>query len=97
MQHIALVTARNERKRGIYHVQTVNSYQGRLKGWIARFRGVATKYRPRYLTWHIMDERIQRLTAAKARAVLDGLCAVFLQIAQASVGGESPKGNWPVD
>ena len=72
VRHIALVTARNERKRGIYHVQTVNSYQGRLKGWIARFRGVATKYLPRYLTWHIMDERIQRLTAAKARAVLVG-------------------------
>ena len=71
VRHIALVTARNERKRGIYHVQTVNSYQGRLKGWIARFRGVATKYLPRYLTWHIMDERIQRLTAAKARAMLN--------------------------
>ena len=72
VRHIALVTSRNERKRGIYHVETVNSYQGRLKGWIARFRGVATKYLPRYLTWHIMDERIQRLTAAKARAVLVG-------------------------
>jgi len=32
----------------------------------------ATKYLPRYLIWHIMDERIQRLTAAKARAVLVG-------------------------
>lgn len=63
----ALVTA-----LGLYHVQTVNSYHGRLKGWIARLRGVATKYLPRYLTWHIIDERIQRLTAAKARAVLVG-------------------------
>ena len=72
VRHVALVTARNERKRGIYHVQSVNSYQGRLKGWIARFRGVATHYLPRYLTWHIMDERIQRLTAVKARAVLVG-------------------------
>ena len=48
----------------------MNSYQGRLKGWIARFRGVPTKYLPRYLTWRIMYERIQRLAAAKARAVL---------------------------
>lgn len=31
VQHVALVTARNQRKRGTYHVQTVNSYQGRLK------------------------------------------------------------------
>jgi len=72
VKHVALVTARNQRKRGIYHVQTVNSYQGRLKAWIARFRGVATKYLHRYLTWHIVDERVQRLTAAKARAVLVG-------------------------
>ena len=43
-----------------------------VKAWIARFRGVATKHLPRYRTWHIMDERIQRLTAAKARAVLVG-------------------------
>ena len=47
-------------------------YQGRLKAWIARFRGVATKYLDRYLTWHMIDERVQRLTAAKARAVLVG-------------------------
>ena len=72
VKHVALVTARNQRKRGIYHVQTVNSYQGRLKAWIARFRGVATKYLHRYLTWHIIDERVQRLTSAKARAVLVG-------------------------
>ena len=72
VKHVALVTARNQRKRGIYHVQTVNSDQGRLKAWIARFRAVATKYLHRYLTWHIMDERVQRLTAAKARAVLVG-------------------------
>ncbi len=72
VRHVALVTARSERKRGIYHIQTVNSYQGRLTGWIARFRGVATQYLRRYLTWHNMDERIQRLTAAQARAVLVG-------------------------
>ncbi len=72
VKHVALVTARNQRKRGIYHVQTVNSYQWRLKACFARFRGVATKYLHRYLTWHIIDERMQRLTAAKARAVLVG-------------------------
>ena len=72
VKHVALVTARNQRKRGLFHVQTVNSYQGRLKAWIARFRGVATKYLHRYLTWHIIDERVQRLTAAKARAGLVG-------------------------
>ena len=43
LKHVALVAARRQRKRGIYHVQTVNSYQGRLKGWMRWFRGVATK------------------------------------------------------
>jgi hypothetical protein len=33
---------------------------------------VATKHLDLYLTWHIIDERVQRLTAAKARAVLVG-------------------------
>jgi hypothetical protein len=50
LKHVALVASRGQRKHSIYHVQTVNSYQGRLKGWMARFRGVATKYLHRYLT-----------------------------------------------
>lgn len=35
----------------IYHIQTVNSYHSRLKSWIGRFHGVATKYLPSYLGW----------------------------------------------
>jgi len=72
VHHVALVTARNERKRGIYHVQTVNSYQGRLKGWMGRFRGVATKYLDLYLAWHVIHEHVQHLSATRARAVLVG-------------------------
>lgn len=78
VKHVALVTKRNERKHGIYHVQTVNSYQGRLKEWLAPFRGVATKYLNRYLTWHIIHERIGRLTAAQARSVLVGNTAELM-------------------
>lgn len=37
--------------KGIYHIQNVNSYHSRLKGWIARFKGVATKYLSNYLHW----------------------------------------------
>jgi hypothetical protein len=36
---------------------------------------VATKYLDRQLIWHVIDERVQRLTAAKARAVLVGIMA----------------------
>lgn len=35
-----------------FHVQHVNSYHSRLKGWInVNLRGVATKYLPNYLAW----------------------------------------------
>ncbi|MCY0856641.1 IS1595 family transposase [Cupriavidus sp. D39] len=35
-----------------FHVQNVNSYHSRLKGWInVGLRGVATKYLPNYLAW----------------------------------------------
>jgi hypothetical protein len=37
-----------ERVRGLYHIQNVNSYHSRLKGWIKRFNGVAAKYLDHY-------------------------------------------------
>jgi hypothetical protein len=36
---------------GVYHVQNVNAYDSRLKGWMQRFQGVATKYLESYLGW----------------------------------------------
>jgi transposase-like protein len=35
----------------IFHVQNVNAFDSRLKGWMARFHGVATKYLESYLGW----------------------------------------------
>lgn len=46
-------------EKGIYHIQNVNSYHGRLKGWIQRFNSVATKYLDNYLTWLQILEGIQ--------------------------------------
>jgi len=37
--------------KGIYHIQNVNSYHSRLKIWMNRFKGVATKYLSNYLHW----------------------------------------------
>jgi hypothetical protein len=34
-----------------FHIQNANAYHRRLKGWMARFHGVATKYLPNYLGW----------------------------------------------
>ncbi|MEJ9151301.1 IS1595-like element ISBsm2 family transposase [Bacillus smithii] len=39
-------------KKGIYHIQHVNGYHTRLKKWMDRFQGVATKYLDNYLFWH---------------------------------------------
>jgi transposase-like protein len=42
---------------GAFHVQNVNAYHGRLKGWMVRFKGVATRYLPNYLGWRRTLER----------------------------------------
>ena len=36
---------------GAIHVQNVNAYHQRLREWIARFHGVASRYLPNYLGW----------------------------------------------
>jgi hypothetical protein len=47
---------------GIYHIQNVNAYHSRLKKWIAKFNGVATKYLANYLGWHRLRERLTQNT-----------------------------------
>lgn len=42
---------------GVFHIQNVNAYDSRLKGWMRRFHGVATKYLENYLGWRRMIER----------------------------------------
>ncbi len=42
---------------GAFHIQNVNAYDSRLKGWMQRFHGVATKYLESYLGWRRMLER----------------------------------------
>jgi len=35
-----------------FNIQTVNAFHSDLKGWMARFKGVATKYLKNYIGWH---------------------------------------------
>jgi hypothetical protein len=44
---------------GVWHVQNVNAYDSRLKGWMGRFHGVATKYLAHYLGWRRLLDRFQ--------------------------------------
>jgi transposase-like protein len=49
--HEAVNLRSGERVRGAIHVQNVNAYHSRFRGWLARFHGVATHYLPNYLGW----------------------------------------------
>lgn len=51
MGHYAFKSNSKNRVRGLYHIQNVNSYHSRLKKWMERFNGVATKYLDHYLSW----------------------------------------------
>ena len=55
--HVQLNLSEGEHAWGIYHVQNVNNYCSRLKGWMRRFNGVATKYLDSYLGWYRTDDR----------------------------------------
>ncbi|MCF1429825.1 MAG: hypothetical protein LPH20_02765, partial [Shewanella sp.] len=35
----------------VFHIQNVNNYHGKLKAWVARFRGVASKDIHKYVGW----------------------------------------------
>lgn len=69
IEHHGLNTLRGERKRGAWHIQNVNAYHSRFKGWMARFKGVATSYLPNYLGWfRALDRNAQ--SGAKSASLL---------------------------
>ena len=49
--HRAVNLRQHRRVDGAIHIQNVNAYHGRFKGWLHHFRGVATKYLENYLGW----------------------------------------------
>jgi len=59
IRHEAIRT-KGPRSRGVFHIQNVNAYDSRLKTWMTRFHGVATKYLKSYLGWRRLLERYQQ-------------------------------------
>jgi transposase-like protein len=49
--HILPKPGKPTRQAPEYHLNNVNAYHGRLKEWLRRFHGVATKNLPNYLGW----------------------------------------------
>ncbi len=52
-----VISSKGPRARGAFHIQNVNAFDSRLKEWMNRFHGVATKYLGNYLGWRRMLER----------------------------------------
>lgn len=48
--------SKGKRKAGIFHIQHVNSLHNRIKSWMAKFRGIATKYLADYTSWFKWQE-----------------------------------------
>jgi transposase-like protein len=44
--------SKKHKTKGALHINNVNAYDRRLKRWLMRFNGVATKYLHNYLGWH---------------------------------------------
>ncbi|AJE21948.1 IS1595 family transposase [Azotobacter chroococcum] len=55
--HRPVNPSQKRRVDGPFHIQNVNAYDSRLKGWMIRFHGVATKYLTHYLGWRRLLER----------------------------------------
>jgi transposase-like protein len=49
-----------------FHINNVNAYHGRLKEWLRRFHGVATKNLPNYLGWRRTLEALGRNATPEA-------------------------------
>lgn len=60
-----------------FHIQNVNAYHSRLKQWMVRFHGVATKYLVNYLGWRRMLERYQQ--AIQPRDCLQEAVGITMQ------------------
>jgi transposase-like protein len=50
---------------GSLHINNVNAYDSRLKDWMIRFNGVATKNLPKYLGWHRLIDANKKITSRK--------------------------------
>jgi len=67
-----VLPTKGPRVRGPFHIQHVNAYDSRLKDWMRRFHGVATKYLHHYLGWRRLLERYRR-TITPEQCLLEAL------------------------
>ncbi|MDQ0914615.1 transposase-like protein [Paenibacillus sp. V4I5] len=75
LEHYRFKSDGKQRVKGVYHIQNVNSYHSRLKRWINRFNGVATKYLQHYLAWfRYLDNKEYENTTSNKKHMLVSSC-----------------------
>jgi transposase-like protein len=70
--HVLPKPGKPTRQAPDYHLNNVNAYHGRLKEWLRRFHGVATKNLPNYLGWRRTLEALGG-NATSARMILGAI------------------------
>lgn len=58
-------------KKGIYHIQHINSYHSELKRFLDFFKGVSTKYLDNYIVWNNLVNFAKETYQEKAALFLD--------------------------
>ena len=67
-----------ERVRDAFHIQTVNSRHSRLKDFLRRYRGVATRYLDNYLRWFQRIELENASPRTCLATAITGQCIRFV-------------------
>jgi transposase-like protein len=62
IQHAWINGSAGEHKRGDVHIQHVNGWHARFKGWLVQFRGVASRYLAHYTGWQRVLDTATLLT-----------------------------------
>ena len=67
VEHHPINLSAGVRVQGAWHVQNVNVFCSRLRAWMVRLKGVATKYLTNYLGWFRVLDRSPRFSPDPAR------------------------------
>jgi transposase-like protein len=88
--HEILNSQKNERvKRKIYHIQNINNYHKRLKEWMIKFHGVATKYLRNYVSGFKIIDEVKNLTH-KTEKILRFCLSVNLKLTNKEIWKGDP-------
>lgn len=86
LDHYRFKSDGKQRVKGVYHIQNVNNYHSRLKRWIDRFNGVATKNLQHYLAWfRYLDSKEYENTTSNKKSMLVTSCLFTINFTNVSL------------